>query len=207
MQFAPHPKSPKFLDRTGLRYGRLTVLGYLANRKWQCLCDCGNELPVIGDNLGRNTRSCGCLQIERSSESSRTHGLSKSPEHGVWSTMLRRCDNPSQDSYKLYGDRGIDVCERWHSFENFYADMGQRPSPLHSLERIDNQKGYFPKNCRWATPAEQSRNKRNNLWLTFRGKTMILKDWASALGIKRTTLAKRLKKGWGIERALTSPIK
>lgn len=126
------------------------------------------------------------------------------PEYRVWRGMLARCYVASSDSYQLYGARGIVVCDRWHSFENFLADMAPRPSGM-SIDRIDNNGNYEPGNCRWVTPAQQSRNQRTNRILTLNGESMTQQDWAVRIGINAQTIQKRLKLGWSVEKALTTP--
>lgn len=124
------------------------------------------------------------------------------PEHAAWTSMRQRCENPNHPRYPLYGARGIFVCDRWQSFDQFYADMGPCP-PKHSIERDDNDGPYSPENCRWATQREQLRNRRNNHRITFLGRTQTLTDWAEELGQKYQTLQKRIKRGWPLERVLT----
>lgn len=140
---------------------------------WQFRCDCGNKCTVRIDHVrGGLIQSCGCLWTERffsaSREANTTHGMTKTPEFKVWDSMLQRCTNPKHAAYHRYGGRGIKICKRWrNSFENFYADMGLRPSPKHSIERIDNDRGYSPWNCKWATSKEQAANKRS-AWIMRR---------------------------------------
>lgn len=120
--------------------------------------------------------------------------------------MKARCSNLNHPQYKNYGGRGIKVCKRWHdSFENFLADVGYRPSPKHSLERMKNGKGYKPGNVTWSTNKKQSRNKRTNRFYTFQGKKLCLTDWAKKFSLKEPTLRHRLDVGWSLERALTTP--
>ena len=162
-------------DIRGLRFGRWLVVGSAPVRlagitKWACRCDCGTERMVAGGHLrGGRTNSCGCYNREvagrRALERSTTHGHSPrgkaSPEYRAWRSMLNRCDHPCVNSYERYGGRGITVCSRWReSFEAFLADMGPKPSPKHSVDRIDNDGNYEPGNCRWATPIEQAQHKR-----------------------------------------------
>lgn len=153
---------PPVIDMTGQRFSRLVVvrqspLWRHGCAQWECLCDCGERVTVNGHTLRNgNTRSCGCLM--------RTHGESgpdRSPEYATWKGIKRRCSAPRCKDYKDYGGRGIRVCDRWlNSFENFLADMGRKPSPKHSIDRADNDGNYEPGNCRWATPSEQSKNRR-----------------------------------------------
>jgi hypothetical protein len=128
-----------------------------------------------------------------------------SPTYISWLSMRKRCSDPSHDNYRLYGGRGIKVCERWlNSFENFLADMGERPKGRF-LEREDNDGNYKPSNCKWATRSEQARNRRTNHLLTFQGRTQPLIAWAEETGISRLTLRSRLREGWSTERALQEP--
>ncbi len=134
------------------------------------------------------------------------HGKSRTPEFHVWQLMWRRCSVESDSAYKNYGGRGIKVCEEWRLFSSFYRDMGSRPSSSHTIERIDNDKGYEASNCRWATRAEQGRNNRRNVVIEFNGQKKVLTDWAAEVGLTVTALWKRLfKGGWTVEKALTTP--
>lgn len=202
----------KSKDISGRRFGRWTALKQAGNNSggtklWLCRCSCGIEKIVRGTELryGRS-QSCGCLNREISRDvcirRNTTHGLSHTPENGVWIRMIQRCENPDDPAYKYYGDRGITVCKRWrNSFAAFYADMGPRPKGL-TIDRIDNDGDYEPKNCRWATKREQAGNTRKNRHIKFKGRTMIAADWAREIGITPMTLWKRLNRGWPISRAL-----
>ena len=153
------------IEMTGKRFGRLVVLREAGrdndrNVLWKCLCDCGNIKVVSGRHLRTdNTKSCGCLHIELLTQSNTTHGMTGTPEYIIWAGMIKRCTNKNSEAYRYYGGRGIKVCDRWLSFENFYKDMGDRPEGL-SIDRKDNDKGYYLENCRWATPVEQASNRR-----------------------------------------------
>lgn len=151
-----------FKDLTGQKFGRLTVVSRAENKSgivyWNCLCECGNLKMIQGCALKSGaTVSCGCFQIE----SRITHGASYIPEFSVWVDMLRRCYNAKRKDFSRYGGRGIKVCEEWAvDFWNFYRDMGERPSPKHSIERLDNDGDYTLSNCIWATATKQARNTR-----------------------------------------------
>lgn len=153
-------------DISGRRFGRLLVISADPERRgghiaWRCQCDCGAEVTIVGWSLRRGvSQSCGCLRQEKARVTPRTHGLKQSPEYSVWLAMRQRCGNPKHVSYKHYGERGIKVCPEWHDFGVFYRDMGPRPSPRHSIDRINVDGDYRPGNCRWATPSEQRRNQR-----------------------------------------------
>lgn len=163
----------KFYDLTGSRFGRLVVLGrgglHKNHRLWRCLCDCGQETGVIGVNLKKgSTTSCGCFRRENQSAIQKVRGLkhgharngARSPEHQAWVDMRLRCTAPTCRFFEHYGGRGISVCARWDDYAAFLADMGPRPSPKHSIDRIDVNGNYEPSNCRWATRDVQQHNVR-----------------------------------------------
>ena len=128
-------------------------------------------------------------------------------EYDIWRMMIKRCADPDDKHYHNYGGRGISVCRRWRaSYRHFLADMGPRPSKGYSIERQDNDGNYEPGNCSWSTKREQDRNKRTNHWLTFNGQTLIITDWARLVGVRANVISARLKKGWSVERALTTPL-
>lgn len=197
----------KPIDLTGRRFGRWTINAYFKRSYWLCSCDCGTEKIVYGPNLVRGfTLSCGCWRDEKVSITSSTHGQSKTPEYRVWAGIKRRCLNKNDRSFRDYGGRGITICQQWSdSFESFLADMGLRPTAQHSIDRIDNAKGYEPGNCRWVTRLEQARNKTNNRIIEFQGVAKTSSEWAVITGIKRATIEYRLDSGWSIDHALTIP--
>lgn len=136
------------------------------------------------------------------------HGLSYTSEYRAWQTMRLRCTVPTNPAYKDYGGRGITVCERWiNSVENFIADMGPKPSSKHELDRKDNDKGYSPDNCRWATRKVNDRNRRSNRLITYLGETHALAHWCERFRIPRDTAKKRLDKGWDAEKTFTTPVR
>lgn len=194
-------RGPVPIDLTGRQFTRLTVIGFDRkdgkHRRWWCRCACGRELSVVQDALtaGRN-KSCGCYRSDTTGTRFTTHGKARSSEYGSWCAMKARCSNPRTKQYRDYGGRGIVVCPEWtESFEQFFADMGPRPTRQHSLDRIDNDGPYTPSNCRWAIATEQRRNTRVTKMVTWDGRTRCLKDWSAELGIPRATLFYRLKKG------------
>ncbi len=200
------------LNVLGHVYGRLTIVGDAPSRGdkrryVRCLCSCGNEKIADLQNLRAGwTSSCGCWHDESPALLFRTHGRSKTPEYGIWSQMKNRCTKPKVRDYPRYGGRGITVCERWlHSFENFIADVGARPSPAHTIDRINNDGNYEPGNVRWVTGVAQNQNKSSVHLLTYNGETLCQQEWARRFGLPRETIATRLRKGWSVEKALTTP--
>lgn len=207
---------PAFIDLTGHTFGYLTVLerdtaplsGANKSVRWGCRCRCGNQVVVASQSLRQGvTMSCGCYAREVNRIRKLTHGRSFSPEYRCWRGMIDRCTSPNSIGFPWYGGRGITVCERWlHSFENFFADVGERPSPNHSLDRIDNDGPYSPENTRWATSREQSLNTRRNVMWTYRDETHCVSEWAEILGVKQHTLICRWYAGWSVEKILTTPV-
>lgn len=190
----------KTKNEIGNRYGLLTVigLGEIKYRRyfWTCMCDCGSIVVVDGNHLRMgHTKSCGCHKSIR-------HGSAYTEEYAVWMDMRNRCSQKSNRQYKDYGGRGISICERWERFENFISDMGKRPNG-YTLDRIDNNAGYSPENCRWATRKQQQRNRRNNRIITHNGVSHCLVEWSEITGIPYQTLITRLDRGWDVDRALT----
>ena len=189
-------------DITGHVFGRLTAIAPVERTKeskikWLCVCDCGTEHVAAVKMLSKGvTRSCGCRGNGR-------HGMSYSPEYQAYSDMKKRVLNKSHKNYKDYGGRGIKI--NYKSFEEFYADVGKRLSPKHTIDRINNNGHYERGNCRWATWKEQHRNKRSNVMITFNGKTQCLQSWAEDIGINPVTLANRLR-NWTLEDAITTHV-
>jgi len=202
---------PARLDLSGQSFDRLVVLERGPNKgkktRWVCQCSCGNLCLVKTLDLQRkHVRSCGCLQKEVLQTLHRTHGMRDAPEYYIWSHMRDRCQNAAVWNYKNYGGRGIAVCEEWqNSFERFFADMGPRPSPQHSLERIDNNLGYSKANCAWIPKALQQRNTRRNRLITIGSRTECLQEWLHITGIHEATFRNRIRQGLTEEEALTIP--
>ena len=196
------------LDITGRRFTRLYVVGLYEVRNkrayWNCLCDCGNTLISRSDALKEgHTKSCGCWNTDRI----RTHGRSTTPEFKTWQSILQRCENSKDANYPNYGGRGICVCERWQKFQNFFIDMGPRPSNQHSIDRKDNDGNYEPDNCRWATRFEQMNNRSITLHLTFLNQTKPLGEWARQYGLKSNIVWNRIFIcNWTVDQALTTPV-
>lgn len=207
----PKPKHREFKDLEGLSFNRYLVVSYAGKIKgtqmWNCVCDCGTErIAQAGNLLNGHSKSCGCFGREVTSKRSITHGESgKAGEYQSWRSMLDRCRRPSSPAFVHYGKRGIGVCDRWLLYKNFLADMGRKPSSDHSLDRIDNNGNYEPSNCRWATPKEQSRNRRNGRLLTWNGKTQCVAAWAEELRVGTALLYYRVNAGWSTKDALTCP--
>ena len=192
-------------DLTGQKFGRLTALKYVGAYRWECVCECGTIKAVQTGKLKKGeTRSCGCLKLDIVHAKPK-HGMWGSREYNTWAQMIARCVNPKATNYDEYGGRGIKVCDRWlESFENFLADMGERPEGM-TLDRIEVDGNYDPGNCRWATNAEQARNTRRNVYIEANGERMVIFDWAKRSGIHETTIMHRLKNGWSPEDAVTTP--
>lgn len=212
--FTEKPKTKKFIDLTGQDFNRLTVVGYSGRKKkqpsWYCRCNCGNITSVQAGCLKNGKiKSCGCLNVEKVKQSNTSHGHSRggmvSSTYASWSSMLSRCQDVTHKSFHHYGGRGITVCERWQKFENFLADMGVKPKGK-TLDRKENDKGYCPENCRWATMKEQCNNRRSNRFITFDDKTLTLSMWADKMGVSKNTLYYRIKMGWTVEKALSTPV-
>lgn len=178
---------------------------------WTCSCDCGASHIAAGVYLRNGTvKSCGCLRrdlgVERG-RANRKHGHGstgkESVEYRTWGSMRSRCLNSGHKQYANYGGRGITICQRWlDSFQAFFDDMGSRPSKAHSIDRIDNSKGYSPENCRWATRKEQNRNKRGNVLLTIKGRTMPISGWVEESPVCGATVHRRLAAGIDPEEAV-----
>jgi len=200
------------VNLVGCRFGMLTVTHLLGSYKgknyWKCVCDCGNTSEVQTSSLkGNNTTSCGCLTTINSIAKSKTHGMTGSPLYGAWRRMIQRCEDAGCPDYAYYGARGIYVCDRWHDFSNFYADMGERPDGM-TLERVDNNGPYSPENCVWASRKEQGQNTRQAKLVVWRGESLTVAEWERRLGWKPGVLKARLNRlGYSVEEAMTKPVK
>lgn len=204
---------PKRIDLSQCRFGRLVALKVVSldergRATWLCKCDCGTKIECPSGQLRKgNTKSCGCLRVDVTRNRSTTHGYAahdgrRKPEYTAWANIIARCTNPKHGKYAYYGGRGIKIAEQWlNSFEVFLADIGKRPSAKHSIDRINVNGNYEPGNVRWATKQQQMRNRRDNRFITFGGRTQALKDWAGEIGIEESTLRYRLSR-WPLERAL-----
>lgn len=213
------------IDLTGKRFGRLTVLEWIpsarGNARWLCRCDCGTEKVVNGKSLRNgHSKSCGCYQREEVSQRMRnltpeekrkyarySHHMSDSRIYRIYAGMKGRCYGPSNTHYEYYGGRGIKMCDEWlDDFMNFYEwAMANGYEDHLTIDRIDVNGNYCPENCRWATRKEQLNNTRQNRFLKFNGETHTVKEWADITGINVSTLRRRLKNGWSVELALTTP--
>lgn len=208
----------RFIDLTGQKFGRLTVVerDCLATKKrgnharWICRCDCGNYTVVASGNLkSGDTKSCGCLRREMVSKTQSKHRKTETKLFKIWCGMKQRCYSKNVDAYKDYGGRGISICDDWKDdFQAFYDwAMANGYSEGTSIDRIDNDNGYSPNNCRWTTRKVQQNNTRKNRYITYNGETHTLTEWSEISGIKIMTLWHRLDKGWSIEKALKTPVK
>lgn len=210
----------KRVDMAGCRSGRIILLSRAEDSaagldRWHYQCDCGKTGIAAGHKIrDQSQKSCGCgrtetiRQINPGLRHGHARGKKLTPEWMAWASMRSRCTDANSRAYPNYGGRGIMVCERWQTFENFLADMGPRPSIKHSLDRFpDNNGDYEPSNCRWATKKQQSRNQRGNIIVDFRGAQVALSEAAEMAGLSYQTVWKRINKyGWTTERALTEPI-
>lgn len=203
----------KIKDMEGLRFERLLVISFShmcdhGNTYWKCKCDCGEVKTISRAQLIQHkTKSCGCLAKEMRGKVLYKHGHALStvisPTYSSWGRMKKRCLSPSHDKYKYYGGRGIKICKRWHKFENFLADMGNRPKGL-TLDRINNNKGYSKTNCKWSNGKEQVRNRRNTYKIKYNGEIKPVATLAEEHNLDYQLVWNRINiHKWSIERALT----
>lgn len=201
----------KIMRLEGKKYGKLTVVEFshqnkAGNAVWKCVCDCGNTASVAAGNLRRgNTKSCGCLPSEIHTK----HGRSNDYIFKLWVHIMDRCLNPKSPFYHRYGGRGIRIHEPWKDSSRFISDViseiGERPEGCHSLDRKENDIGYFPGNIRWATWKQQANNKSNNRILEFKGESKTVSQWSESLGIDYAVILNRLRRGWSVKKALSTP--
>lgn len=204
----------KFIDLTGERFGGLVVIK-LVNRaksghiRYLCLCDCGNKTIVQAGNLkNHHTQSCGCFNKKMHTKHGHSTRIKKSKVYIIWVNMIQRCTNPHYKQYKDYGGRGITICDEWlHSFSNFLRDNpGWKPGL--TIERNNNELGYFKDNCYWGTRTEQTRNRRNTLYVPYKGENRLLIELCEKHNMPYKIVWMRIYKlGWSIEKALTTPVR
>lgn len=201
----------KLIDLTGQKVNRLTVLSKAGSDKyghprWLCLCECGNEVVVLGSDLRiGKAHSCGCWRKERMGELNKIHGHKKDRLYNIWALMLQRCENPKSAQYNRYGGRGITVCSEWKDFKLFYEwAMANGYKEDLTIDRRENDKGYSPDNCRWITMQAQKNNKSSNHLITYNGETHTIAQWSRITGIGKSTIRNRIALyGWPVEKALT----
>lgn len=200
---------PNETDITGNRFGLLTAVRRHSRNdhlqlEWEHECDCGKSY-VAFPHTARESQNCGCQTSDKKSRASKTHGRSKTTLYKAWHGMTQRCINKQNRFYRYYGGRGIKVCDRWMDFENFLKDMGERPEG-YTIERIDNNEGYNPNNCKWATRKEQQRNRRVSVLVTVNGAKASLEDACNQAGIHPTTIRGRIKRGATPQEAFDKPV-
>jgi hypothetical protein len=205
---------PRVKCFVGRKFNRLEAVRFVgmqgSGQLWEFKCDCGGSKTILMKNVEKGiTGSCGCLHHEMLLRRNTKHGqntrANRHPMYGVWCGMLARCHNPNRKSYPDYGGRGITVCERWHTFQNFFDDMSATYQRGLMIERVDNEKGYCPENCVWETRKVQNNNKRNVRRITFNGKTLTRQEWANEIGGNERIITTRLRRGWSEERAVSTP--
>lgn len=203
-------------DLAGQVFGRLTAIepvssAYGKGVTWLCRCACGNTLNVLASGLrSGNSRSCGCFQRDRASQTKTEHGLSNHPLYRLRGDIIKRCTNPKANNFKNYGGRGIKLYDEWrHNFQAFFdyvSKLEHYGEKGYTFDRINNDGNYEPGNVRWATRIQQSHNSRKVKMITYNGETKPIAEWARIVGINRLLLGARLKANWTIECALFSPV-
>lgn len=201
-------------SKVGLRFNKLEILEYAFKKGnvnfYKCRCDCGNTKTIrIAYLVSGHTKTCGCLVYEKAKMCHyKKHGVSKTKLYAVWRTMISRCESPNNENYKNYGQRGISVCSEWKSVLNFYNWANENGYKIGlTIDRIDTNGNYEPNNCRWATPKEQSNNRRNNVLIEHNGVTKTIAAWSYELGGCPHLIGQRIGNGWSIERAITTKIR
>ena len=195
------------IDNTGLKFGRLTALKYIETRNkrryWEFLCECGKKVTIpVAQVRSGNTQSCGCLFIDMLKSRTKVNAISNHPLYHTWNKMIYRCENTKSKDYATYGAKGVKVCPRWrNNFWFFVEDMGEKPSKKHSLDRIDPRGNYSPENCRWATSITQGNNKRENLYLTYKGEVLSLMEHCRKYNLNYDRVKQRIYLGWRVEDA------
>lgn len=202
-------------DLVGRKFGRWLVVGYSHTKNgrayWNCVCECGgSKLVNTGDLNSGDSTSCGCFKIENAKVLYTKHGRRDTPEFDAWVHLRQRCYNKNDSAYKNYGKKGIIVCDEWldeeRGFINFYNHIGDRPSPIHSVDRYPNKYGnYEPGNVRWATPKQQANNKTNNVIFEFNGVKGTISQICDLVELDQSYVRLRLRRGWALEKALTIP--
>lgn len=203
----------RFIDLTGHKYGRVTVVSYFGHKgrrtAWNCLCECGNKFVTTGDALRTGkTSSCGCYRHEREVEANTTHGKRNTRIYRTYATMKQRCYCKTNFKYKNYGERGIKICDEWlHNFMSFYNwAMENGYNDTLTIERIDVNGNYCPENCTWIPLGEQAKNKTTNRIILYNGQKDILSNWCKSLGLNYKTTHNRLSNGWSVEDAFKTKV-
>lgn len=204
-------KKANRINLIGQKFGRLTVISFHETESgdtfFNCKCDCGKDVVVRGQDLKRgSTKSCGCLKKEFV-PSNKTHGMSKTRLFKIWSGMRQRCNNKNNPKYKVYGGRGITVCDEWNDFSNFMNwSYKNGYNDTLTIDRIDPNGNYCPSNCRWSTLKEQANNTRSTVFLTYKGEKKPASEWSKITGIPQDTLTKRKRNGWSDEECIKTPV-
>ena len=211
---------PKFIDLTGLKFGRLTVLERADNDinervQYLCRCWCGEKIIIRGTSIKNgHTKSCGCLNKDIITKHGHAKNNKRSKIYRTWQNIKTRCNNPKDKAYKYYGGKGVTVCDRWldkkNGFNNFFRDMGLPPTQKHQIDRIDNNKlknGYSPENCRWILSKENNRNRRNSLYVVYNNNKIPVIELAKKYKIPYDVLYQRIfNYKWSIKRAMATPV-
>lgn len=209
----------KFIDLTGQKFGRLTVIKRAESRisktgqhktMFLCKCDCGNEICVSSSNLKSGyVKSCGCYQQECRIKNNTSHGMSKTRLYKIWKGIKRRCINKNYAQFQYYGGRGITICDEWeNNYLNFYNwAINNGYDDYLSIDRIDLNRNYEPNNCRWVDKFKQANNKRNNHYITYNGETHTIAEWGNLSFLTPKQIQKRLRLGWDVQKIFTTPIR